>query len=50
MKAVSAIICAFNEEKTLREVIMSVSKDSCINEIIVVNDGSTDNSKNISRS
>jgi len=47
MKKVSAIICAYNEEKTIKEVILSVSKDILVSEIVVVNDGSTDNSKEI---
>ena len=47
MKKVSAIICVLNEEKTLRNVIMAVWEDSSINEIVVVNDCSTDNTQNI---
>ncbi|HSV88090.1 MAG TPA: glycosyltransferase family 2 protein [Bacteroidales bacterium] len=47
MKKVSVIICAFNEEKTIREVILSVSKTHIVNEIVVVNDGSTDNTMSI---
>lgn len=47
MKKVTAIICVFNEEKTIKDVVLSIAKDSIVNEIIVVNDGSTDNSKNI---
>ncbi|MGE4290550.1 MAG: glycosyltransferase family 2 protein [Salinivirgaceae bacterium] len=47
MKKVSAIICAFNEEKTIKEVILSVSKAVIVSEIVVVNDGSTDNTKEI---
>jgi len=47
MKKVSAIICAYNEEKTLKDVILSVSKSLIVSEIIVVNDGSSDNTKNI---
>ena len=42
MKKVTAIICAYNEEETIKEVIESVSKSLDIDEIIVVNDGSTD--------
>jgi len=47
MKTVSAIICAFNEEKTIKDVICSISGCRIFNEIIVVNDGSTDDTKRI---
>ena len=47
MNKVSAIICVFNEEKTLRNVILSVAQNQYIDEVIIVNDGSSDNSKNI---
>lgn len=47
MKKVSAIICAFNEEKTIKEVILSVSKAVIVSEIVIVNDGSTDSTKEI---
>jgi len=47
MKKVSAIICSYNEEKTIKEVILSVSKAVIVGEIVVVNDGSTDNTKEI---
>jgi glycosyltransferase involved in cell wall biosynthesis len=47
MKKVSAIICVYNEEKTLRNVVLSVFEDHNVNEIIVINDGSSDNSKKI---
>ncbi|MHB9142366.1 MAG: glycosyltransferase, partial [Paludibacter sp.] len=39
MKKVSVIICVYNEEKTLRNVVLSVFEDLNVNEIIVVNDG-----------
>ena len=42
MKA-SAVICAYNAEKTISGVIMAALKSKLINEVIVVNDGSTDN-------
>lgn len=45
MKKVTAIICAYNEESTIKEVIKSLSKSSFFEEIIVVNDGSTDGTK-----
>lgn len=47
MKKVAAIICAFNEEKTIENVIISISEIKFINEIIVVNDGSTDKTDEI---
>ena len=47
MKKVSAIICVYNEEKTVRDVIVSVSETLIVNEVIIVNDGSTDNTKKI---
>ena len=47
MKKATAIICVYNEEKTIKNVVLSVSEASIVNEIIVVNDGSTDNTKKI---
>lgn len=47
MKKVSAIICAYNEEKTIKDVVRSVSMVPIINEIVVVNDGSVDKTKEI---
>ena len=45
---ISAIICAFNEESTIENVLKAVTDSNLFNEIIVVNDGSTDNTlKNI---
>lgn len=38
----SAIIPAFNEEKTIKEVVRMIEGHPLIEEIIVVNDGSTD--------
>lgn len=38
---ISAIICAYNEEKTVKEVV-STACDYFFDEVIVVNDGSTD--------
>lgn len=39
---VSAIICAFNEEKTIKSIIRNISVIPNIYEIIVINDGSLD--------
>ncbi len=47
MRNVSAIICAYNEEKTIKEVILAVAESKVFNEIIVVNDSSTDGTKGI---
>jgi len=47
MKKVSVIICAYNEEKTIKDVVKSVSQALIVNQIVVVNDGSTDNTKEI---
>lgn len=41
MKKISAIICAYNEEKTIKEVVTTVC-GYFFDEVIVVNDGSTD--------
>jgi len=45
-KKSTAIICAYNEEKTIREVV-SIVCDNFFDEVIVVNDGSTDKTDNI---
>jgi len=47
MNKASAIICAYNEEKTIESVIRSANENYLINEVIVVNDGSTDNTGKI---
>ncbi len=47
MKKTTAIICVYNEEKTIKDVVLSVSESPIVNEIIVVNDGSTDDTKKI---
>ena len=47
MKIISVIICAYNEEKTIRDVVLAVSESLIVGEIIVVNDGSTDSTKKI---
>jgi glycosyltransferase involved in cell wall biosynthesis len=41
-KFISAIVPAFNEEKNISEVLKILTQNNDINEIIVVNDGSTD--------
>ncbi|MGE0077024.1 MAG: glycosyltransferase family 2 protein [Bacteroidales bacterium] len=44
---VSVIICAYNEEKTIANVVESCCKHCQNSEIIVVDDGSTDNTASI---
>ena len=46
-KKVSVVIPAFNEEKSIIHVINTVKKVKVITEIIVVDDGSTDNTYNL---
>lgn len=40
--SVSAIVCAFNEEETLAGVLRTLIGAEEVNEVIVINDGSTD--------
>jgi len=47
MIKVSAIICVYNEEKTIKNIVVSASINSAIDEIIVVNDGSSDKTNEI---
>ncbi len=44
---VSAIVPAFNEEKTVFNVISTLQSSSLINEVICINDGSSDRTKEI---
>ncbi|MCK4678167.1 MAG: glycosyltransferase family 2 protein [Bacteroidales bacterium] len=46
MKKISAIICAYNEASTIKDVVATVS-DYFFDEVIVVNDGSTDKTDSI---
>ena len=43
----TVIIPVYNEEETLREIISRVKSTELVNEILVVDDGSTDNTKTI---
>ncbi len=47
MEKATAIICVYNEQDTVKDVIIATSLEEHIGEIIVVNDGSSDNSKTI---
>lgn len=47
---ISAIIAAYNEEKTIAEVLGVLTRNELIDEIIVVSDGSTDRTVEIARS
>lgn len=44
---VSLIIPILNEEKTLTTIISKCSKQKIVNQLVIVNDGSTDNTKDI---
>lgn len=46
-KTVSVVIPAFNEEKSIAHVLETVQKISTITQVIVVDDGSTDNTSKI---
>ena len=43
--SVAVVIPAFNEENTVADIVNVVKSIDCINEIVVVNDGSTDNTE-----
>lgn len=47
--ATTAIIAAYNEEKTIADVLTALSSSPLIDEIIVVSDGSTDDTVAIAR-
>jgi glycosyltransferase involved in cell wall biosynthesis len=46
-KSVSAIVPVFNEEKTVRKVIETLLNNNLVDEVICINDGSTDTSMEI---
>ena len=46
MKTISAIVCVYNEEKTIKDVVIKVA-DYFFDEVIVVNDGSSDKTDDI---
>lgn len=50
MNKVSVIIPAFNEEKNIGTVINCIKKNKLVNEIIVVNNNSTDRTEEIAKS
>lgn len=50
MKKISCIICAFNEEKRIGIVLAALKNHPNIDEVIVVDDGSTDKTKEVAGS
>lgn len=46
---ITAIVAAYNEEKTIGDVLRALTSNPLINEVIVVSDGSTDDTVQISR-
>ncbi len=46
---ITAIVAAYNEEKTIADVLRALTTSPLINEVIVVSDGSTDETVAISR-
>jgi glycosyltransferase involved in cell wall biosynthesis len=46
-KNATAIVCAYNEEKTIAGILETLLKYAKLNEIIVVNDGSNDGTSNV---
>ncbi len=46
---ITVVVSVYNEEKTVKNVVNSLINCSLINELIVVNDGSTDNTSKILR-
>lgn len=49
MHSITAVIPAYNEEKTIEKVLIEVKKVELIDRIIVVSDGSRDNTADIAR-
>ncbi len=41
-KRISCVVCAYNEEHRIRNILDAVSGHPALGEVIVVNDGSTD--------
>jgi glycosyltransferase involved in cell wall biosynthesis len=42
LKAISCVVCAYNEEHRIRNILDAVDRHPALAEVIVVNDGSTD--------
>ncbi len=49
MHSITAVIPAYNEEKTIEKILIEVKKVELIDRIIVVSDGSRDNTADIAR-
>jgi len=49
LKAVAAILPAYNEARTIERIIKILQEVPELNEIIVVSDGSTDATTNVAR-
>ncbi len=48
-KRVAAIVPAYNEESTVADVVRTLLSSSCVSEVIVVSDGSTDRTAEVAR-
>ena len=46
MEKISAIICAYNNEKTIRDIVY-IACDDFFDDVIIINDGSTDKTEEI---
>lgn len=49
MRKVAAIVPAYNEEDTLKEVLTTLKKTRRVNQVLVISDGSMDNTAEVAR-
>lgn len=49
MQEIAAIVPAYNEEKTIAEVVQTLKRAACFSQIIVISDGSTDRTSEVAR-